>query len=75
LGANNAHRRHSVGLIDQLDVAKNVGAFFLEDAADFNGQQADFRISVNASAQLEKMPPGARVPCDKNFRFAGVGQN
>ena len=59
LGVGHADGRHAIGLVDELDVVKNVGAFLFEHPANLNREQADFGVRVFASSQLEKVPPGA----------------
>ena len=70
-----AHGGHAVGLVVDFDIAEDVGAFLLQQAGDFDGEQADFRVSVRRAAQFQEMPPSAGIPGDENLGFAGVGQN
>ena len=72
---NNPHRRHTVGLIHQLDVLEDIRGFGFEEAVDLDGQQTNFCIRVNAAAQLKKMAPGAGIPCYENLGLGGIGKD
>ena len=74
-GVNNVDGGHSIGLINQLDVLKDVGGFGLEKAEDLNREQADLRVGVNAAAEFQKMPPGAGISGYENLGLRGVGKN
>ncbi len=63
---------HAVGFVVNFNVVEDVGAFLLEDVADFHRQQADFGIGVRAAAQFEEVSPGAAIARDKDFGFGGV---
>jgi predicted dehydrogenase len=75
LGVHHAHGGQAVGLSDDFNVAEDIGAFLLEDAANLDGQQADFSIGVWATTKFQKVPPGAAVAGDEDFGFAGVGKD
>ena len=72
---NGADGGHAVGLSDDFNVVEDIGAFLLEDAANFHGQQADFSVSVRAATKFQKVPPGAAVAGDEDLGFTGVGKD
>jgi len=66
---------HAVGFRDDFDITKDVGAFLLEEAANLDGQQADFSIGMRAAAKFQKVPPSTAVTGDEDFGFTSVGKN
>src|SRR5579859_4376297 len=74
-GVGDADGGHAVAFIVDFDIVEDVGAFFLQDAADFHRQHSNLCVGVRAAAQFQEVPPGAAVAGDKDFGFGGVGKN